>query len=51
MISLNCNAGYATTTTPGASLASPGRPESQGRADEAAAAEEAELAEVSTPDE
>ena len=50
MISLNCNAGYATTTTPGASLASPGGRKAKA-ADEAAAAEEAELAEVSTPNE
>ena len=51
MFSLNCNGGYATATTPGASLASPEGRKAKAAADEAAAAEEAELAEVSTPDE
>ena len=48
---LNCNGGYATATNPGASLASPDGRKAKAAADEAAAAEEAELAEVSTPDE
>ena len=46
-VALNCNAGYATATNPGASLASPGGREAKAAADEAAAAEEAELAEAS----
>jgi hypothetical protein len=48
---LNCNGGYATATNPGASLASPQGREAKAAADQAAAEEEAQLAEVSTPDE
>jgi hypothetical protein len=51
MVALNCAGGYATATNPGASLASPMGREAKAAADEAAAAEEQELAEVSTPDE
>lgn len=51
MLSLNCAGGYATATNPGASLLSPAGREAKAAADEAAAAEEQELAEVSTPDE
>ena len=47
---LNCNGGYATATNPGASLASPEGREAKAAADQAAAEEEAQLAEVSTPD-
>jgi hypothetical protein len=46
---LNCNAGYATATTPGNSLASPEGRAAKAAADEAAAQEEAPLEEVSTP--
>jgi hypothetical protein len=46
---LNCNGGYATATNPGASLASPEGREAKAAADQAAAEEEAQLAEVSTP--
>ena len=48
---LNCNGGYATATNPGASLASPEGREAKAAADQAAAEEEAQLAEVSTPNE
>ena len=48
---LNCNGGYATANNPGASVASPQGREAKAAADQAAAEEEAELAEVSTPDE
>lgn len=48
---LNCNGGYASATNPGASLASPEGREAKAAADQAAAEEEAQLAEVSTPDE
>ncbi|WKG02665.1 hypothetical protein [Mycolicibacterium sp. HK-90] len=51
MLSLNCDGGYASATHPGASLASPAGREAKEAADEAAAAEEEELAEASTPDE
>lgn len=51
MLALNCAGGYATATNPGASLLSPAGREAKAAADEAAAAEEQELAEVSTPDE
>lgn len=51
MVALNCAGGYATATSPGASQASPMGREAKAAADEAAAAEEQELAEVSTPDE
>ena len=44
-LNLNCAGGYATATNPGASVASPAGREAK------AAAEEQELAEVSTPDE
>jgi pyruvate/2-oxoglutarate dehydrogenase complex dihydrolipoamide acyltransferase (E2) component len=47
---LNCNGGFATATKPGASLASPEGREAKAAADQAAAEEEAQLAEVSTPD-
>jgi hypothetical protein len=50
-LNLNCNGGYATVTNPGASLASPAGREAKATADEAAAAEEQELAQVSTPGE
>jgi hypothetical protein len=50
-LNLNCAGGYATTTNPGASAASPAGREAKAAAEEAAAAEEQELAEVSTPDE
>nr|WP_232425673.1 hypothetical protein [Mycobacterium sp. JS623] len=46
---LNCNGGYATATHPGASVASPEGREAKAAADQAAAQEEAQLAEVSTP--
>jgi hypothetical protein len=46
---LNCNGGYATATNPGASLASPEGREAKAAADQAAAEEEAQLAEASTP--
>ena len=49
-LNLNCAGGYATVTSPGASVASPAGREAKAAADEAAAAEEQELAEVSTPD-
>ena len=48
---LNCAGGYATANNPGASLASPEGREAKAAADEAASEEEAQLAEVSTPDE
>lgn len=51
MLSLNCAGDFATATNPGASVASPMGREAKIAAEEAAAAEEAELAEVSTPDE
>ncbi|MGV0745340.1 hypothetical protein [Mycolicibacterium sp. XJ870] len=50
-VALNCTGDYATATNPGASVASPLGREAKAAADEAAAAEEEELAEVSTPDE
>jgi hypothetical protein len=50
-LSLNCNGGYATATNPGASLLSPAGRTAKVAADEAAAAEEQQLEEVSTPDE
>jgi hypothetical protein len=50
-LSLNCNGGYATAIDPGASLLSPASREAKAAADEAAAAEEQQLEEVSTPDE
>jgi hypothetical protein len=46
---LNCNAGYATATTPGSSMGSPEGRAAKAAADEAAAQEEAPLEEVSTP--
>lgn len=51
MVSLNCDGGYASSTHPGASLASPAGREAKKAADEEAAAEQEELAEASTPDE
>lgn len=51
LVSLNCAGSYATATNPGASVASPVGREAKSKADEEAAeAEEKELAEVSTPD-
>jgi pyruvate/2-oxoglutarate dehydrogenase complex dihydrolipoamide acyltransferase (E2) component len=46
---LNCNGGFATATKPGASLASPEGRQAKAAADQAAAEEEAQLAQVSTP--
>ncbi|MGV0745343.1 hypothetical protein [Mycolicibacterium sp. XJ870] len=51
MVALNCDGDHATATTPGASVASPVGREAKAAADAAAAAEEAELAQASTPDE
>ncbi|TMS53664.1 hypothetical protein E0T84_10075 [Mycobacterium sp. DBP42] len=51
MLSLNCDGGYASSTHSGASVASPAGREAKKAADEAAAAEQEELAEASTPDE
>jgi hypothetical protein len=48
---LNCNAGVASATTPGPSLASPAGRLAKAAEEEAAAEEEQALAEVSTPDE
>jgi hypothetical protein len=48
---LNCAGAYATANNPGASVASPAGREAKAAADQAAAEEEAALAEVSTPDE
>lgn len=48
---LNCNGGYASATNPGNSLGSTQGREFKAAADEAAAAEQEELEEVSTPDE
>jgi hypothetical protein len=50
-LNLNCAGGYATATNPGASVVSPAGREAKAAADEAAAAEEQGLAEVSAPDE
>jgi hypothetical protein len=50
-LSLKCAGGYVTATKPGASIASPAGREAKAAADESAAAEEQELAEVSTPGE
>lgn len=50
-VALNCAGGHATATNPGASVASPLGREAKEAADEAASAEQSELAEVSTPDE
>jgi len=49
LFNLNCNGGYATASNPGASLLSPEGREAKATADEAAAAEEQQLAEASTP--
>jgi hypothetical protein len=49
LFNLNCNGGYATASSPGASLLSPAGREAKAAADEAAAAEEQQLAEASTP--
>lgn len=49
MVSLNCDGDHATATTPGASVASPAGQRGHMAADEAQAAQEQELAEVSTP--
>lgn len=51
MVALNCDGDHATATNPGASVASPLGREAKSAADKAAAAEQEELAEVSTPDE
>lgn len=48
---LNCNAGVASATKPGNSVASAVGRETKAAEEEAAAAEEEELAAVSTPDE
>lgn len=51
LVSLNCAGGFATTTKPGASVASPLGREAKAEAEEKAAEEEkASLEEVSTPD-
>lgn len=50
-LALNCAGDHATATNPGASLGTPAGREAKAAADEAATAEEGELAEVSTPDE
>lgn len=49
LFNLNCNGGYATASNPGASLGSTGGREAKAAADEAAAAEEQQLADASTP--
>ncbi|MDH6198824.1 hypothetical protein M2272_005484 [Mycobacterium frederiksbergense] len=51
MLSLNCDGDHATAVNPGASVASPVGRQAKAAADAAAAAEEAQLEEVSTPDE
>jgi len=52
MLALNCAGEYATATNPGASVASPlGREAKTKAEEEAAKAEEEELAEAATPDE
>jgi hypothetical protein len=50
MFNLNCNAGYASATDPGPSVASPAGREAKAAAEEAAAEEEASLEEVSAPE-
>ena len=50
-LSLNCDGDHATATNPGASVSSPVGREAKAAADEAATAEQSELAQVSTPDE
>lgn len=50
-LALNCAGDHATATNPGASVASPLGREAKAAADEAATAEQSELAQVSTPDE
>jgi hypothetical protein len=49
LFNLNCNGGYATASNPGASLGSPVGREAKAAADEAAAAEEQQLASAGTP--
>jgi hypothetical protein len=49
LFNLNCNGGYATASNPGASLLSPAGRQARAAADEAAAAEEQQLAQASTP--
>jgi hypothetical protein len=49
LFNLNCNGGYATARNPGASLLSPAGREAKAAADEAATAEEQQLAVASTP--
>ncbi|MBU8810984.1 hypothetical protein [Mycolicibacterium goodii] len=51
MVALNCDGDHATATHPGASIASPAGREAKAAADEAEAAEQEQLEEVSTPDE
>ncbi|ABK72390.1 hypothetical protein [Mycolicibacterium smegmatis] len=51
MVSLNCDGDHATATNPGASVASPLGREAKAAADEASAAEESAIEQVSTPDE
>ena len=46
LLSLNCNRGAATATTPGASAASPEGREFQAKAEEAAAAQQSETSEL-----
>ena len=46
LLTLNCNRGAATATTPGASLASPAGRDFQAKAEEAAAAQQSELDEL-----
>lgn len=50
MLALNCNGDHATATNAGPSVASPMGREAKAAADEAQAAEEQELQQVSTPD-
>jgi hypothetical protein len=51
MVALNCDGDHATAKGPGASIASPAGREAKAAADEAEAAQQNELEEVSTPDE
>lgn len=51
MVALNCDGDHATANHPGASVASPAGREAKAAADEAAAEEQQQLEEVSTPDE
>lgn len=51
MVALNCDGDHATANHGGASVASPAGREAKAAADEAAAAEQEQLEQVSTPDE